>query len=67
MSETGQVCVMMDDYEQRVVIKSLNEFRNTLIQEELPTEDVEKMLLKVIDAPLAKGSRKKQRAYDRGR
>lgn len=48
MSE--QVCVMMDDFEQRVTLKSLNEFRNTLIREELPTEDVEEMIMKVANA-----------------
>lgn len=54
MNESGQICVMMDDFEQRVVIRSLNEFRNTLIREELPTEDVDKMLLKLIDTPPVK-------------
>ena len=48
MSE--QVCVMMDDFEQRVTLKSLNEFRNTLIREGLPTEDVEEMIMKVANA-----------------
>ena len=54
MNESGQICVMMDDFEQRVVIRSLNEFRNTLIREELPTEDVDKMLLKLSDTPPVK-------------
>ena len=50
MNLSEQVCVMMDDFEQRVTLKSLNEFRNTLIREELPTEDVEEMIMKVANA-----------------
>ena len=50
MNVSEQVCVIMDDFEQRVTLKSLNEFRNTLIREELPTEDVEEMIMKVANA-----------------
>ena len=50
MNVSEKVCVMMDDFEQRVTLKSLNEFRNTLIREELPTEDVEEMIMKVANA-----------------
>ena len=58
MNLSEQVCVMMDDFEQRVTLKSLNEFRNTLIREELPTEDVEEMIMKVANAqPLKRKDR----------
>ncbi len=55
--EQEQVCVMMNDFEQRVVIKSLNDFRNTLIENDFPTDDVDDVLLKVIDA----GPKKRRR------
>lgn len=58
MNVSEKVCVMMDDFEQRVTLKSLNEFRNTLIREELPTEDVEEMIMKVSNAePLKRKDR----------
>ena len=55
--EQEQFCVMMNDFEQRVVIKSLNDFRNTLIENDFPTDDVDDVLLKVIDA----GPKKRRR------
>ena len=53
-----QVCVMMNDFEQRVVIKSLNEFRSFLIRNNYPTDDVDDILVKVIDADPPKKRRR---------
>ena len=36
-------------FEFNLLITSMNEFRNMLLAEELPTEDVDELLLKIID------------------
>ena len=50
--------VRLNNYEHRVMVAVLNAFRNEMIQQEKPTEDVDDLLLKVIDAPLSKGRKK---------
>ena len=50
----GTRVVEMSDYEQRVMIEALADRRNDFIEENKPTEDVNELLLKVIDAPLKK-------------
>lgn len=53
--------ISVDNYEQRLMVAGLNEFRNDLLKDGKPTEDVDHLLLKVIDAP----SRKQKRRVDR--
>ena len=60
MAET-QHLIQVSDYEQRLMVKGLNEFRNDLIREGKPTEDINTLLLKVIDAPVKKPGRKADR------
>lgn len=43
--------ITVDDFEQNLMINGINEFRNMLLEQGLPTEDVDKLLMKVIDAP----------------
>lgn len=45
----------LDKYEYGVVFHSLNDKRNELIKEQRPTDAVDDVLLKVIDAPAKKG------------
>lgn len=54
--------VMLDDFEQRLMVNGLTDFRNDLLREEKPTEDVDDLILKVIDAPTKKEKRKEERA-----
>jgi len=44
----------VDKYEYGVVFHSLNDKRNELIKEQRPTDAVDDVLLKVIDAPAKK-------------
>lgn len=44
----------LDKYEYGVVFHSLNDKRNELIKEQRPTDAVDDVLLKVIDAPTKK-------------
>ncbi|MBQ9969800.1 MAG: hypothetical protein IJP15_04850 [Oscillospiraceae bacterium] len=56
MSEDKKV-VTLSDFEQRVLVKGMSEYRNDLLQEGKPTEDVDDVILKVIDAPSKKAKR----------
>ncbi len=44
----------LDPYEHGVVINALNDMRNDLIGEDRPTDIVDEILLKTIDAPTKK-------------
>lgn len=57
----GKVVVELDDFEQRLMVSGLADFRNDLIRDEKPTEDVDELILKVIDAPTKKEKRKADR------
>ncbi|EQB19891.1 hypothetical protein UNSWDHB_2827 [Dehalobacter sp. UNSWDHB] len=50
----------LDTYEHGIVVNALNELRNDLIKEERPTDAVDELLLKTIDAPAKKLKRRKQ-------
>ena len=53
--------ITLDDFEQRLMVSSLMDFRNDLLKEEKPTEDINDLILKVIDAPTKKEKRKADR------
>ena len=61
MAPDEKVVVTLDDFEQRLLVSGLADFRNDLIRDEKPTEDVDDLLLKVIDAPTQKEKRKADR------
>ena len=53
--EQGEKRILeLDRYEHGVVINALNEMRNDLIEEKRPTDIVDEVLLKAIDAPTRK-------------
>ena len=56
-----KVVVTLDDFEQRLMVSGLADFRNDLIREDKPTEDVDDLILKIIDAPTQKEKRKADR------
>ena len=53
--------ITLDDFEQRLMVSGLMDFRNDLLKEEKPTEDINDLILKVIDAPTKKEKRKADR------
>ena len=57
-----KIVVTMESFEQRLLVGALTDFRNELIREERPTEDVDVLLLKVIDAAPQKERKKADRA-----
>ena len=53
--------VTLNDYEQRLLVRGLTDFRNDALRDGVPTEDVEDLILKVIDAPMRRGKRRSDR------
>lgn len=41
--------IKLTDFECNLLINGMNEFRNMLLADNLPTEDVDELLLKIID------------------
>ena len=60
MAEEKKV-ITLDDFEQRLMVSGLMDLRNDLLKEEKPTEDINDLILKVIDAPTKKEKRKADR------
>ena len=54
MERQDKVVLTLDSYEHGIMIRALNELRNDLLEEERPTDIVDEVLLKVIDAPAKK-------------
>jgi hypothetical protein len=48
----------LDHYEHGIVVHALNALRNDLIGEKRPTDAVDELLLKTIDAPYQKHKRR---------
>lgn len=61
MSNGEKVIVTLDNFEQRLMVSGLADFRNDLIRDAKPTQDVDELILKVIDAPTRREKRKAQR------
>ena len=54
MEKQEKRVLTLDRYEHGVVINALNEMRNDLLEEERPTDMVDEVHLKAIDAPTEK-------------
>jgi len=50
--------ITLDDFEQRLMVNGLNDFRNDLLKADKPTEDLDELLMKVIEAPTKKEHRR---------
>lgn len=57
-----KIVVTLDSFEQRLMASALTDFRNELLRKEKPTEDVDGLILKVIDAMPQKERKKADRA-----
>ena len=58
MERNEKRVLTLDRYEHGVIINALNEMRNDLLEEERPTDILDEVLLKVIDAPTKKEKRR---------
>ena len=52
--------IVVDDLLYNLMLNGLNDFRNKLLEQDKPTEDVDKLLLMILDAPTV---RERRRAY----
>lgn len=62
MEQEERRVITLDNYEHGVVINALNELCNGLIREERPTDVVDELLLKTIDAPTRRTRRSRDEA-----
>ena len=53
--------VTLNDYEQRLMVRGLTDFRNDALRDGKPTEDVDDLILKIIDAPTKREKRRADR------
>lgn len=60
MAEEKKV-LTLDEFEQRLMVSGLMDFRNDLLKDDKPTEDINDLILKVIDAPTKKENRRAER------
>ena len=56
-----QKVLTLDEFEQRLMVSGLMDFRNDLLKDDKPTEDINDLILKVIDAPTKKEKRRAER------
>ena len=54
MTMEKKYILKIDDFERRVIVNALNSMRNQLIQEGQYNDDLDRLILKVIDAPVKK-------------
>ena len=54
--------IEVDEYQQRLIINSLNDQRNRLVELERPTDFVDEVLLLAIDAPTRREKKLEERA-----
>ncbi len=59
MREAKRV-ITVDSFQHDLMINGINEFRNTLIEKDMPIEDVNELLQIILDAPLLR-----KRRFDR--
>lgn len=60
MAEEKKV-LTLDEFEQHLMVSGLMDFRNDLLKDDKPTEDINDLILKVIDAPTKKEKRRAER------
>ncbi len=53
--------VTLNGFEQRLMVAGLTDFRNDAIRDGKPTEDLDGLILKVIDAPTKRQKRRADR------
>ena len=60
MTEAQRI-MTMDDFEHRLLVGCINKARTEYMEEGKPTEDINELLIKAIEAPTKKEKRKADR------
>ena len=53
--------ISLTDHQQRVMVRGLNDARNSAIQAGKPTEDLDEVILLAVDAPTKREKRRAER------
>lgn len=53
--------IALDDFQHNLLVNGMNEFRNELLADDKSTEDVDRLLLLIIDAPTMRERRRANR------
>lgn len=61
---TEKHVVTLDEFQHNLLINGMNEYRNDLLNAKQPTEDVDELLLKLMDAPTRR-EKKRYTGFDR--
>lgn len=59
--------LILDKYDHRLLVKTLCDTRNNMIQNGESTELIDEVLIKTVDAPVKKLFRKKEKVRDEAR
>ncbi len=54
MEKVEKKVLILSDTEQGLMVNGLMDFRNSLLAQDKPTEDINDLILRVIDAPVKK-------------
>ena len=57
MAKDPKYIIAVDDYEKRIMVKGLFEWRNMLLEKNEPIDDINDIIVKIIDAPYKKHGR----------
>ena len=63
MASRESVSFTLEPFDHNLLINGMNEFRNMLLKDERPTEDVDRLLLFLIDR---KPRKERRKYFDRG-
>ena len=58
-----KIKIKVDDFELRLIIRALAEWRNILIAENKPTEDLDELLIRFCKCPLTTEYRKRKHLF----
>ena len=53
--------IVVDEFDHNIIANGMNEYRNMLIEKEMPTEDVDRVLYVILDAPTKRELRRADR------
>lgn len=59
---TEKRVITVDGFEHNLIVNGMNGFRNDLIRDKQPIDDVDDLLIKIMDAPTSKDKKKAERA-----
>ena len=61
MIRANKRVIIVDEFDHNVIANGMNEYRNLLLEKEMPTEDVDKVLYIILDAPTKRDLRRSDR------